>query len=146
MSDYIENINILDLDEIAIIEKKAYRNPWTKRHFKSDINQKYSLNYKYVKNNKLIGYLFGYLIEDEYHLNKITVKEKFRARKIGKILLSYCLKKIADKNVKYIHLEVSSSNVIAQNFYRSFNFVNVGVRKKYYSKYEDALLYNLEIK
>ena len=146
MSDYIENINILDLDEITMIEKKTYRNPWTKNHFKSDINQKYSLNYKYVKNNKLIGYLFGYIIEDEYHLNKITVKEKFRTRKVGKILLSYCLEKLSDKNVKQVCLEVSSLNLVAQKFYRSFDFINVGVRKKYYSKYEDALLYNLEVK
>ena len=37
-------------------------------------------------------------------------------------------------------------NLIAQKFYKSLDFVEVGVRKKYYSDNENALLYNLEIK
>jgi len=37
-------------------------------------------------------------------------------------------------------------NIIAQKFYKRLNFLHVGIRKKYYSKNEDALLYTLELK
>jgi ribosomal protein S18 acetylase RimI-like enzyme len=53
---------------------------------------------------------------------------------------------LVDLNVKCVQLEVSSLNLIAQRFYKKIGFIRVGMRKKYYSEFEDALLYNLEIK
>ena len=84
-------------------------------------------------------------LKDEYQLNKITVKEEFRSQKIGKLLFSHCLNQLINLNVKCVLLEVSSLNLIAQRFYKKLGFIRVGIRKKYYSEFEDALLYNLEI-
>ena len=145
MDNNIQIVDISDVDELYLIEKKTYKSPWNKKHFESDIKNKLSLNYSYKKNNQLIGYLFGYLIEREYHLNKITVENIHRQKKIGRELFDYCLKELINKNVKCIQLEVSSLNLIAQKFYKSLNFIQVGRRKKYYSDHDDALLYNLEI-
>ena len=143
---HIEDVNIADIDEIMLIENYSYKNPWVRSHFKNDINSKSSMNYIYRKDKKILGYLFGYLIKDEYQLNKITVKEEFRSQKIGKLLFSHCLNQLVDLNVKCVQLEVSSLNLIAQRFYKKIGFIRVGMRKKYYSEFEDALLYNLEIK
>ena len=117
-----------------------------RRTFENGINHPLALNYVYIRNNKLVGYLFGYLIDDEYHLNKITVKSSHRGKNIGKNLILYCLKKLKYKRVKCILLEVSSLNLIAQKFYKRMNFTYIGSRKDYYSKDENALLYNLRIK
>ena len=143
---YIEYVDIIDIDEIIDIEYKTYNNPWTKEHFINDINKSYSINYMYKKNDKISGYLFGYLIEPEFHLNKITVVANERRKKIGRVFLNFCLKQLLFKNVKCIQLEVSSLNLIAQRFYKNLGFIRVGIRKKYYSEFEDALLYNLEVK
>jgi len=145
-SNYIKSINLSNINELILIEKESYSNPWTRSHFRNDIKNKYSLNYIYKKNNQILGYLFGYLIGYEYHLNKITVKKKYRQKEIGKLLFLHCLKDLIAKDVRCIQLEVSSLNLIAQNFYKSLSFVEVGIRKKYYSDCEDALLYDLEIK
>jgi len=146
LSNYIEKTSIFDIDEIIMIEKDSYENPWKKQHFIDDIKNKYSLNYVYKNSNELRGYLFGYLIENEYHLNKITVKKTCRQKKVGKSLFFHCLKQLSEENVSCIQLEVNSLNLIAQKFYKSLNFIEVGVREKYYSDNQDALLYNLEIK
>tara|TARA_B100000519_G_C14200728_1_gene417754 strand:+ start:467 stop:913 length:447 start_codon:yes stop_codon:yes gene_type:complete len=143
---HIEDINIVDIDEIMLIESCSYKNPWVRNHFENDINNKNSMNYIYRKDKEILGYLFGYLIKDEYQLNKITVKEEFRSQKIGKLLFSHCLNQLINLNVKCVQLEVSSLNLIAQRFYKKIGFIRVGIRKKYYSEFEDALLYNLEIK
>ena len=143
---YIRNIKYSHLNAIVGIEGESYRNPWTKEHFDKDINHPCSINYGYIKDNELRGYLFGYLIENEYHLNKITVKEIYRQRNIGKQLFLYCLNKLKSENVKCIQLEVSSLNLIAQNFYKNLDFICNGLRKDYYSKDEDALLYTLRLK
>ena len=145
-SNYIIEASVFDIDEILMIEKDSYEKPWKKQHFADDIKNKFSINYVCKNSHELIGYLFGYLIEDEYHLNKITVKKTCRQKKVGKSLFAYCLKQLSHKNVNSIQLEVSSLNLIAQNFYKSLNFIEVGVREKYYSDNQDALLYNLEIK
>ena len=146
LSSYISKTSFFDIDAIIMIENDSYKNPWTRNHFKNDIENQNSLNYVYKKNQQLLGYLFGYLIKDEYHLNKITVKEKFRQKKIGESLFFNCFDELFYKNVNCIQLEVSSLNLVAQKFYKKLNFMEVGIRKKYYSNNEDALLYNLEIK
>lgn len=51
-------------------------------------------------------------------------------------IINFCKK----KNIKLINLEVSSKNLTAIQLYKSFDFKEVGVRKKYY-KDSDALLY-----
>lgn len=51
-------------------------------------------------------------------------------------IINFCKK----KNIKLINLEVSSKNLTAIQLYKSFDFKEVGVRKKYY-KHSDALLY-----
>ena len=144
--NYIHNIDMSNIEEIILIEKESYLNPWNKNHFKNDILNKLSMNYMYKKNKEIRGYLFGHFICDEYHLNKITVKKKYRYKKIGKSLFLYCLSELINNNIKSIHLEVSSLNLIAQKFYKNMGFVQVGLREKYYSKHEDALLYSLDIR
>jgi len=142
----IKNASKSHIDDIVNIEKSSYENPWTKMHFQNDIKHSYAVNYVLLQNNELIGYLFGYLIEDEYYLNKITVKSSYRNKNIGKNLFLYCLGKLRIKRVKCIQLEVSSLNLIAQKFYKSLNFIHNGIRKKYYSENEDAFLYTLRIR
>ena len=143
---YIKKIKIVDINQIIQIENDSYKSPWVKEHFEKDINNQCSINYMYKEDKELIGYLFGYLVNDEYHLNKITVKEEHRYKKIGKLLFLHCLEKLINLDVKCIQLEVSSLNLIAQNFYKSLGFIKVGLRENYYLIHEDAILYNLEIK
>ena len=42
-------------------------------------------------------------------------------------------------------LEVSINNITARKCYKSLGFIQVGIRKNYYSKGDDAILYDLEI-
>ena len=44
-----------------------------------------------------------------------------------------------------MYLEVSASNLPAQNLYEKFNFKPYGERKDYYSKGDSAILYNLDL-
>ena len=50
MDNNIQIVDISDVDELYLIEKKTYKSPWNKRHFESDIKNKFSLNYSYKKN------------------------------------------------------------------------------------------------
>lgn len=54
--------------------------------------------------------------------------------------MEYIINFCSEKNINIINLEVSSENLTAIQLYKSFDFKEVGVRKKYY-KDSDALLY-----
>lgn len=50
-------------------------------------------------------------------------------------IINFCI----EKKIKQINLEVSSNNTIAINLYKSYDFQEVGLRKKYYGNYDGLL-------
>ena len=132
------------LPEILNIECKSFSNPWTEYHFKHDLNNKISVNWVYQNDNHVVGYLFGWKVMDEYHLNNIAVAENFRENRIGIHLLKNMVSYLKEVKVKSVFLEVSSSNLPARKLYEKMGFVPQGERKDYYTKGDNAVLYILE--
>ena len=132
------------LAEILNIECKSFSKPWTEYHFKNDLNNKISVNWVYQNDNHVVGYLFGWKVMDEYHLNNIAVAESFRKNRIGIHLLKNMVSYLKEVKVKSVFLEVSSSNLPARKLYEKMGFVPQGERKDYYTKGDDAVLYMLE--
>ena len=54
--------------------------------------------------------------------------------------MRHLIKECKKLNINRLLLEVSQSNTIAENFYKSFDFSTVGRRKNYYKDGSDALL------
>ena len=143
----IKKANYNSLDEILEIELISFSQPWSKAQFINDIsNNKTSFNLIYVKDNKTIGYLFGDCIDNEFHLNNIAIHPNNRRNNIASELLCFTINEMRLKKINKILLEVSNKNVNAIKLYRSHYFHEVGMRKNYYSKGNDALLFNLELK
>ena len=133
------------LEQILIIERSSFSKPWTEYHFKSDLNNKISVNWVYLDNIQVMGYLFGWHVMDEYHLNNIAVAKRFRENGTAIHLLKNMVSYLNDIKVKSVLLEVSSSNLPAQKLYEKMGFMPQGERKDYYTKGDDAVLYILEI-
>ncbi|MBT6871291.1 MAG: ribosomal protein S18-alanine N-acetyltransferase [Candidatus Marinimicrobia bacterium] len=132
------------LEQILFIERASFSKPWTEYHFKSDLNNKISMNWVFLKNDQAVGYLFGWHVMDEYHLNNIAVAEPFRGTGIGVHLLNNMELHLKEIEVKSVFLEVSSSNLPARKLYEKMSFLPKGERKDYYTKGDDAVLYTLE--
>ena len=133
------------LEQILVIERASFSKPWTEYHFKSDLNNKISVNWIFLKNDQVVGYLFGWHVMDEYHLNNIAVAKHFRENGTAIHLLKNMVSYLNDIKVKSVFLEVSSSNLPARKLYEKMGFVHQGKRKDYYIKGDDAVLYSLEI-
>ena len=134
------------LDDIVSIEKSAFNKPWTKNQFMNDIQSELdSENWVYVINELVAGYIFGWIIQGEFHLNNIAVHPEYLRRSIGKNLIQHIIARVILRNVKVILLEVSAENIPARKCYQSMGFNQMGIRKDYYSKGDDAILYNLEL-
>ena len=133
------------LEPILVIENASFSKPWTEYHFKSDLNNNVSINWVYQKDDYVVGYLFGWHVMDEYHLNNIAVADSFRGAGIGIHLLNNMESYLRGIKVKSVLLEVSSGNLPARKLYKKMGFVPQGERKDYYTKGDDAVLYTLEI-
>ena len=87
-----------------------------------------------IEENKLIGYLYYSDIYDRIEINQFEVKEEFRTKGNGDLLLKELIKSNKD-----ITLEVRESNVPAISLYKKNNFKEVSKRKNYYNG-EDGIL------
>lgn len=87
-----------------------------------------------IEENKLIGYLYYSDIYDRIEINQFEVKEEFRTKGNGDLLLKELI-----KNNKDITLEVRESNIPAISLYKKNKFKEVSKRKNYYNG-EDGIL------
>ena len=138
-------VELYHLEEIIAIENSAFNKPWTKNQFKNDIlSDTDSENWVYITDELVAGYIFGWIIHDEFHLNNIAVHPEYLRRSIGKELIRHIISRISHY-IKVILLEVSANNISAQKCYKSLGFTQMGSRKDYYSKGDDAILYYLDL-
>ena len=54
--------------------------------------------------------------------------------------MRYLIKECERLEIKKLLLEVSETNFAAEGFYRKFNFLTVGIRRKYYKDGSNAFL------
>ena len=81
------------LNDIIFIEKSAFNQPWTKNQFMNDIQSELdSENWVYVINELVAGYIFGWIIQGEFHLNNIAVHPEYLRRSIGESHSAYYCK------------------------------------------------------
>ena len=143
MKKMLVKVNKTHLDNILLIEKKCFKNPWLYISFLNELNNKASSNWVYIKHLKVLGYLFGWNIKSEYYINNIAVLPNYRRMGIAIKLLNNIIQNL---NIKNIYLEVSKRNSKAISLYEKIGFKENGIRKKYYNNGTDAILYKMELK
>lgn len=89
----------------------------------------------------IVGYVGVWLMVDEAHIVAIAVRDGYRRRGIGEMLLAESVDLAIEKQQANVTLEVRRSNVSAQALYEKYRFLKVGVRPRYYSdNHEDAII------
>ena len=142
----IKPATIKHLDEIENIAGMMFAKPWNYKQIMHEINlHRNSENLVYVKDDKVVAYMLGIKVIDEFHLNNIAVHKNFQRKHIANKLLFHLVKRLQTQKVKKIFLEVSEQNKPARNLYESFGFEKNGIRKNYYAKGNHAILYNLNL-
>ena len=109
----------------------------------SNVDNEISSNWVYISSSKLIGYLFGWKIENEFHINNIATHRNFRRLGVAKKMIDNIVTNLLPKK---IFLEVSNFNNSAVMLYENLGFKKNGIRKRYYSDNSDAIMYKMDIK
>ncbi|MDH5186165.1 MAG: ribosomal protein S18-alanine N-acetyltransferase [candidate division WOR-3 bacterium] len=141
----IERMQVSDLKEVMEIEKASFKMPWKRAYFVYDMNRAQAYCMVARGNNRVLGYLIGWKVDDKLHIANIAVQPDERRKGIGGKLLKTILEIGKEIKCKGIFLEVRVSNRIAQNFYRKFGFVHTFTQKQYYHDGEEALILEKEL-
>lgn len=89
----------------------------------------------------IVGYVGLWLMVDEVHIVAIAVREAYRRRGLGELLLTEAIGLALANGQQVVTLEVRASNTAAQKLYEKYGFLRVGVRPRYYSdNHEDAVI------
>ncbi|MEO0072654.1 MAG: ribosomal protein S18-alanine N-acetyltransferase [candidate division WOR-3 bacterium] len=134
-----------DLDQVMAIETTAFKDPWRRSFFLSDLSRSGTILLVAKIGSKVIGYIDAWLLGDELHLANIAVDQEFRRRGVGTKLIKKIMAIGRQQGAKYIILEVRRSNIGAQMFYEKLGFYHFYTRPRYYSNGEDALIYKLDL-
>jgi [ribosomal protein S18]-alanine N-acetyltransferase len=93
----------------------------------------------------IVGYAGMWIMVDEAHITTIAVRDTWRGRGLGEVLLASLVGAASEGGANRVTLEVRVSNETAQRLYRKYGFREEGVRKRYYSdNNEDAYIMTTE--
>ena len=98
----------------------------------SAIKEQFKKGYLYywVKfENKNIGFLAFYPVENKLYLSKFYLLKEYRGKKISRKMLEFLVNYAKDKKLKSIYLNVNKHNDLAINVYKHLGFIIIREEK-----------------
>lgn len=139
MKEKIREMKREDISNIMRMEKKLFATSWEEEMFIEEIEKQYA--YVLEIKNKIIGYVCGWKLLDEFNITNIAVASDFQRKGFGEALVQFLMSKLLDEKCFKFFLEVRESNQAAKKLYEKLGFVVIGSRKNYYhSPEEDAMV------
>lgn len=138
----LREMELNDLDDIMAIEKDAFTTPWSRNAFKTEITENLLAKYIVAEvEGRVVGYGGIWLILDEGHITNIAVSKDSRGQGIGNYLVMGLIDFCKTSKIYNMTLEVRESNIVAQNLYKKYGFLDCGIRPNYYSDdHENAMI------
>ena len=137
----IRTLGLGDLGAIDAIEQRAYRTPWSRSMFASELGKASSVCLGAFEGDRLIGYVINSRYVDAWHVMNVAVDPGHQRRGIATSLLRRLFELTKDEQRRGYTLEVRVSNDAAITLYESLGFERRGIRRGYYTdNREDALI------
>ena len=145
MNYVIRKMTLDDLEQVVAIDQVSFSLPWPQRSFRFELTDNETSRCWVVDlDGRVIAMIVSWLILDELHIATIATHPEFRGQGIGRQLLLHALKAAKTEGAIKSFLEVREGNLVAQEMYTKFGFVEDGRRKEYYKdNNEDAILMTL---
>jgi ribosomal-protein-alanine N-acetyltransferase len=152
----IRRMHADDLEEVMVIERAAFRHPWSPELFRRELDHDWSTILVAIEpltsaqgrgSERIIAFLIYWLVHDEVHVLNVAVAPEHRRKGIARMLMAETERRAHQANAALMTLEVRRSNQAALDLYREFDYRAVGVRPNYYvDEGEDAIVMVKELK
>jgi [ribosomal protein S18]-alanine N-acetyltransferase len=134
-------LGLSDLNSIDRIEQRAYRTPWSRSMFASELAKASSICVGAFDGDRLVGYVVNSRYVDAWHVMNVAVDPEYQRRGIATRLLEHLFEVTRHDQRRGYTLEVRVSNHDAIALYENLGFVRQGLRRGYYTdNREDALI------
>lgn len=142
----VREMGLKDVPEIARMEQLCFPDPWSNESIIDSLNNNLDTWLVVETKEEIAGYCVFRIIAGEGELLRIALLPKWRGRGLSKKLMDQVVFYSRRLEVKSMFLEVRSSNKCAANLYRSYGFLENGIRKNYYQNpCEDAILMTIPV-
>ena len=145
-----------DLEDVMVIERAAFRHPWSPELFRRELEHDWSTILVAIEpltsasgkgSERIIAFLIYWLVHDEVHILNVAVAPEHRRKGIARMLMAETERRAYQAGAALMTLEVRRSNQSALDLYREFDYRAVGVRPNYYvDEGEDAIVMVKELK
>ncbi|MBR5239374.1 MAG: ribosomal protein S18-alanine N-acetyltransferase [Clostridia bacterium] len=132
-----------NVEGVSLVEKTCFSTPWSLESFRNDLTNENAVYFCLEDGDKVIGYVGMWESFGEGNINNIAILPQYRRQGYAKLLLEHLISYGKEHNLTFLTLEVRESNEGARALYQKMGFSQVGVRKKYYERTEDAILMTL---
>ena len=145
------HISKMTLEDLVVIKDHLFEDFddfWSYNVLRQELENNQNLNSQYFVaklEDEIVGFAGILTIIDEVNIMNIVVRKDSRNLGIGSLLLEKIIYVSKIQKAKIITLEVNENNLSAISLYKKYNFKQVGLRKKYYSNTDNAILMSLEI-
>ncbi len=150
-----------DLDEVMVLERQCFTDPWTRHMYLSDLTQNEMATYltlrvvSYkpqtpdssdspwvvsVQTSEIVAYGGFWLMVDQAHIATIASHPDRRGCGLGQQLMLALLDAAIARGAASSTLEVRANNQPAQQLYLKLGYEITGRRRRYYRDGEDALI------
>ena len=141
----ISKMSLSDIENLKNSLESCFDDFWNYETLQEEISSTLSTYFVAKYNNEIVGFAGIKTILDEVELMNIVTKKSERHRGIASCLLEHIIQFSRDSKKNIINLEVNAKNSIAINFYKKYNFKQVGLRKNYYHQTDDAIVMSLPL-
>lgn len=166
----VHPMTLPDVDQVMEIEREAFPTQWPPTSFRRELQNRLA-HYFVAKDDKVrvdipsppakrgwfqrllhsqppqaeaslvVGVGGMWMLYDEAHITTVAVREAYRRRGIGELLLIKAIEQAQELGAGMMTLEVRVSNLAAQALYAKCGFRQLGVRRGYYSdNHEDGII------
>ncbi|HSD46759.1 MAG TPA: ribosomal protein S18-alanine N-acetyltransferase [Pyrinomonadaceae bacterium] len=99
-----------------------------------------------TESHRIVGYIVARETAGELHINNVAVRDQYRRRGYGALLLGRVLDEARRRHATAAFLEVRSGNAPAQALYKKCGFRPIATRPNYYTDpREDAVVMSLDL-
>lgn len=122
-----------DCQKVYEIDQACFTDSWSLSMFQDIF--RYPFNYYFVweDEQRICGFAGITVSLDTADIMNIAVSKEYRGRGIGKQLLEQLMAQAIQCGCEKMFLEVRESNQTARKLYESSGFVEIAVRKHYYT-------------
>lgn len=143
----IRSMTLSDAAAVAELEKLCFSDPWSERSVASETENPLSLWLVAEEGGKLVGYVGSQSVAPESDLMNLAVAPEARGKGIARELMLELMRRLHERGMQTLTLEVRVSNAPAIALYTKLGFVQIGRRPRYYvNPREDALILRKELR